>query len=140
MSQQGCARSDRFWLWDGETEYGGHLLWSDETRLMVRVRRIRRWTLATGTPGRPVPTDFLERQRLLTRRVCFGQSPGILMGALLELRVGTLQPSREGSFDYVLSGTYAGVGDEHLEMLSELSSDAAHHYLQSRRSGQAASC
>lgn len=140
MPQQGGGRSETFWLWDGETEYEGQLLSTEETRLTIRIRRIRRWTLATGTPGRPVPGDLLERQRQLTRRVCFGQSPAILMGALLEVRVATLQPSREGSFDYVLSGTYAGVGDEHLEMLSELSSDAAHHYLQSRRSGKAASC
>jgi hypothetical protein len=139
MSTRGSGANDAFWLWDGEAEYEGHLLSLDEGRLSARVRQVRRWTLASGAPGKPVLLDLMERQRLLTRRVCFGQSPAILLGALLECRVLAVQRSQDRTFDFVLSGAFTAISDERLEALSELSSDEAHRYLQTRRKGFPAS-
>ena len=139
MSKHGSGGHDSLWLWDGEDEYEGHLSTSDEHHLAARVRLVRRWTLASGAPGRPVPLDLLERQRLLSRRICFAQSPSIQCGALLEFRVGAVQPSRDRRFDFVLSGTFIPVADEHLDALSRLSTPDALRYLQSRgRSGGSA--
>jgi hypothetical protein len=137
MSKRGSG-NDTFWLWDGEAEYHGHLLAVDGQQVTARMREVRRWTLDSGAPGKPVPLDLMERQRWLSRRICFGQSPAIHMGGLLEFRVGAVQPSRDHQFDYVLTGTFASIGDEHLETLSLLSSDQAQRYLQSQRGGDAA--
>ena len=139
MSTRGSGGSDVFWLWDGEAEYEGLLLTMAEGRLTARVRQVRRWSLASGAPGKPVLIDLMERQRLLTRRICFGQSPGILLGALLEFQIQAVQRSQDRAFDFVLSGAFTAISDERLEALSELSSDEAHHYLQSRRKGFPAS-
>jgi len=132
MSKQGSG-GDTFWLWDGELEYEGRLISAEDGRLTARIRTLRRWTLAAGAPGRPIPLDLLERQRRLAQRACFGQSPAVLLGALVEFHHGTLQPSSDREFDYVVSGTFAPVADEHLDALSQLSSDGAHQYLQARR-------
>jgi hypothetical protein len=70
-----------------------------------------------------------ERQRKLFRRVGFGQSPGVLSGALLEFRIETLQPSQDAFYDFVLAGTFAGVADEHLETLSQLNSREVFRFL-----------
>jgi len=126
------------WLWDGEDEYEGQLGAGGEHHLVARVRLVRRWTLASGAPGRPVPLDLLERQRLLSRRICFAQSPMLLLGVLLEFRVATVQPCRDRRFDFVLSGTFIPVVEEHLDALSRLSTPDALRYLQARgRPGQA---
>jgi len=137
MSKRGSG-NEPFWLWDGEAEYQGYLLSVDGEHLTARMREVRRWTLDSGAPGRPVPVDLIERQRRLCLRVCFGQSPSIHLGGLLEFRVGAVQPSRDRQYDYVLSGTFASINDAHLETLSELSSDQAHRYLQSQRDAGAA--
>jgi hypothetical protein len=122
-------------LWDGEAEYQGFLLKVNGAQLTARMREIRRWTLDSGAPGRPVPLNLIERQRHLSRRVCFGQSPSIHLGSLLEFRVGAVQPSSDHQYDYVLTGTFASIDDDRLETLSRLSSDQAHRYLQSPRGG-----
>jgi hypothetical protein len=132
MGKKESGGPDSLWLWDGEAEYEGRLGSSDGRHLAARVRQVRRWTLASGAPGRPVPLDLRERQRLLSRRICFSQSPAILLGALLEFRVAAVQPSRDRQFDFVLSGTFIPVADEHLEALSRLSTPEALYYLQSR--------
>jgi hypothetical protein len=137
MAKRGSG-NDLFWLWDGEAEYQGVLLVLDGQRLTARMREIRRWTLDNGAPGKPVPLDLMERQRGMSRRVFFGQSPSILMGGLLEFRVGAVQPSRDHQYDYVLTGTFASIEDEQLETLSRLSSDQAQRYLQSRLDGNSA--
>ena len=137
MSKRGSG-NDSFWLWDGEAEYQGDLLAVDGQRVTARMREIRRWALDNGAPGKPVPRDLMERQRGMSRRVFFGQSPAIHMGGLLEFRVGAVQPSRDHQYDYVLSGTFTSIEDEHLETLSRLSSDQARRYLQSRRDGASA--
>ena len=132
MSRKGSGGHETLWLWDGEDEYEGHLGSSDEHHLAGRVRLVRRWTLASGAPGRPVPLDLLERQRLLSRRICLAQSPAVHLGALLEFRVGAILPSRDRRFDFVLSGTFIPVADLHLEALSRLSTPDALRYLQAR--------
>jgi hypothetical protein len=134
MPKVGCGAPDAFWLWDGEVELEGQLLRADESRLAARMRHRRRG-MTSGTAGRSVPLDWLERQRLLARSICFGQSPSIHLGGLLEVRVEGVQPSRDPDFDYVLAAAYAPVADEHLEALSELSAEPALRYLRSRRSG-----
>jgi hypothetical protein len=139
MSKRGTGANDAFWLWDGEAEYEGHLCSLDEGRLNARVRQIRRWSLASGAPGKPVLIDLMERQRLLTRRICFAQSPAIDLGALLEFRVHAVQRSQDRAFDFVLSGSFSPISDERMEALSQLSSDEAQLYLQSRRKGFPAS-
>jgi len=139
MSKKGSGGHETLWLWDGEDEYEGQLGSSGEHHLAARVRQVRRWTLASGAPGRPVPVDLLERQRLLSRRICFAQSPALHLGALLEFRVTAVQPCRDHRFDFVFSGTFIPVADEHLESLSRLSTPDALRYLQGRgRSGGAA--
>lgn len=139
MSKKGSGGHDTLWLWDGEDEYEGQLGSSNGHHLAARVRQVRRWTLASGAPGRPVPLDLLERQRLLSRRICFAQSPALHLGALLEFRVAAVQPCRDRRFDFVLSGTFLPVADEHLESLSRLSTPDALRFLQSRgRPGGAA--
>ena len=139
MSRKESGGHDMFWLWDGEDEYEGLVVSSDEHHLAARVRQVRRWTLASGAPGRPVPLDLLDRQRSLSRRICFAQSPAVHLGALLEFRVAAVQPCRDRLFDFVLSGTFLPVADEHLDALSRLSTPDALRYLQSRgRSGGAA--
>ena len=135
MTTRANGANETFWMWDGEAEYQGEIVTVDGHRLTARMRQIRRWTMAGGSPGRPVPGDLLERQLTFTRRLCFGQSPAVQMGALLEFRIGAVQRSRNPQFDYLLTGTFAAIHDEHLEALSGLNSDQAHHYLQSRRNG-----
>jgi hypothetical protein len=76
-----------------------------------------------------------ERQRVMTRRAAFAQSPGILMGALLEFRVATVQPSRDRQFDLVLAGAFSPISDEHLQALSEMNTSEAPYYLQQQRRG-----
>jgi len=137
MSKRGSG-NESFWLWDGEAEYQGYLLAVDGHSLTARMRDIRRWTLDSGAPGRPVPLNLMERQRHMSRRVCFGQSPAIHMGGLLEFRVGAVQPSKDHQYDYVLSGTFSSIDDERLEALSRLSSDQAQRYLQGERDAEAA--
>jgi len=132
MSKRGSG-NETFWLWDGDAEYRGYLLSVAGQHLTARMSEVRRWTLESGAPGKPVPLDLMERQRRLSLRVCFGQSPSIHLGGLLEFRVGAVQPSRDRQYDYVLSGTFASIDDARLETLSELSSDQAHRYLQSPR-------
>lgn len=134
MTKRGSGRKELFWLWAGEAEYEGHLLSANGDRLLARVRRTERWTPATGAPGMPVPLDVMERQRWLARRVGFGQSPAILLGALLEVRVAAIQPTRDPEFEYVLAVTFSRIGDEHLEELSRLSCREALHYLQANSS------
>jgi hypothetical protein len=136
MTKRESAKKDSLWLWDGEAEYEGELLTLGEGNLVARVREVRRFRLSTGAPGRPVPRDLLERQRELCRRVSFGQSPAIDLGSLLEVRVDTVQASGDRRFDYVLAGTFAAVADEHLETLSQASTDEAVRYLESRRNGR----
>jgi hypothetical protein len=131
MSKRGSG-NDAFWLWDGEAEYHGFLLKVSGQNLTARMREVRRWTLESGAPGKPVPLNLMERQRQLSRRVCFGQSPAIQLGGLLQFRVGAVQPSRDHHYDYVLMGTFSAIDDEQLEQLSRLSSDQAQRYLQSR--------
>jgi len=122
--------SHTFWLWDGESEYEGVIFRVEGNHLAARVRHVQRWSVSgTSSAGRSVPLDFLERQRHLTRGSCFAQSPGIEQAALLEMRVECLQRSRDPELDYVLSGTYRQVTDEHLETLSRLSRDAASTFL-----------
>ncbi|HVE40054.1 MAG TPA: hypothetical protein VNM14_09220 [Planctomycetota bacterium] len=137
MSKRGSG-NETFWLWDGEAEYQGHLLAVDGQRLTARLREIRRWTLDSGAPGKPVPLNLIERQRHMCRRVCFGQSPALHMGGLLEFRVGAVQPSKDHQYDYVLSGTFASIDDDRLEALSQLSSAQAHRYLQGERGAESA--
>jgi len=132
-TRQESGKKDSLWLWDGEAEYEGELLTVDEHQLTARVREVRHWRLATGSPGRSIPMGLLERHREFCRRVCFRQSPAIQLGSLLEVFVETLQSSRDRHFDYVLAGTYAAVADGNLEDLSQLSSDGAIRYLDSRR-------
>jgi hypothetical protein len=129
------AKKPHLWLWDGQTEYEGEVLKLDTRQLTAKVREVRRWRLSTGSPGRAVPSGLLERHRELCRRVCFGQSPAIQLGSLLEFRVETVQSSGDPHYDYVLAGSFAPVEDEHLEALSQLSSDEAIRYLESRRRG-----
>ncbi len=135
MSKRGSGANDAFWIWDGEAEYEGHLLSLDEGRMTARVRQVRRWTLSSGAPGKPVLLDLMERQRQLTRKVCFAQSPAIELGVLLEARIQAVQRSQDRSFDFVLSGSFTPISDERLDALSQLSSDEAHYYLQLRRKG-----
>ena len=132
MSKKESGGHETIWLWDGEDEYEGLLVSSDDRHLAGRVRQVRRWTLASGAPGRPVPLDLMERQRSLSRRISFAQSPALHLGALLELRIAAVQPSRDRRFDFVLSGTFLPVADEHLDALSRLSTPDALRYLQSR--------
>lgn len=132
MPKKGSGGQESLWLWDGEAEYEGHLGSWDEGHLAAWVRQLRRWTLASGAPGRPVPLDLRERQRQLSRRICFAQSPALHLGALLEFRVGAVQPSQNRGFDFLLAGTFVPVADEHLDALSRLSTPEALHYLQSR--------
>jgi hypothetical protein len=134
MVQGDGGRKESFWLWTGEAEYDGYLLAVGEERLIARLRPSHRWTPGTGAPGMPVPYDVIERQRWLTRRIAFGQSPAVHQGALLEFRVAALQPSRDPLFVYVVAGSFARISDEHLEPLSRLSSNEAFHYLQSNSS------
>jgi hypothetical protein len=129
------GRKDSLWLWDGEAEYDGELLTVDEHKLTARVREVRHWRLATGSPGRSIPMGLLERHREFCRRVCFGQSPAIQLGSLLEVRVETVQSSGDRHFDYVLAGTFMAVADGNLEALSQVSSDEAVRYLDARRRG-----
>jgi hypothetical protein len=135
MSKRESARKDQIWLWTGQIEFEGEILTLHGSQLTARVRQIRRWSLATGAPGRSVPLHFLERQRELSRRLCFGQSPAILLGGLLEFQVETVQSSRDRQYDYVLAGAFSPVADEHLDTLSRLNSDEALRYLEARRSG-----
>src|SRR5262245_4263664 len=139
MSKRESGRSDSFWLWDGEVEYEGQLVSLDEAQLTARMRQTRRWTLATGAPGKPIPGDLRERQRAFARRVCFGQSPAIQLGTLLEVRIEALQPSRECPFDYVFFGSFSQISDEHLLPLSQLSTTEAARYLEGRRLGRPSS-
>jgi hypothetical protein len=139
MSRKGSGAPESLWLWDGEDEYEGHLGSSDEGHLAGRVRLVRKWTLASGAPGRPVPLDLLERQRLLSRRICFAQSPSLHLGALLEFRLGAILPSRDPRFDLVLSGTFVPVADQHLEALSRLSTPDALRYLHTRERSEGSS-
>ena len=134
MSRRGGGRNEFFWLWTGETEYEGQLIAVAATSVLARVRRSDHWTPENGAPGNAVPLDVMERQRRLSRSIGFGQSPAILAGSLLEFRVVTLQPSQDSRFDYVLSGMFWPVADEHLERLSQLNSNDAFHYLQSNSS------
>src|SRR5579872_7374409 len=117
------GKKDSLWLWDGEAEYEGELITVDEHQFTARVREVRHWRLATGSPGRSIPMGLLERHREFCRRVCFGQSPAIQLGSLLEVCVETVQSSRDRHFDYVLAGTFTAVADGNLEDLSQLSSD-----------------
>lgn len=133
MSKRESAGKDPVWLWTGQIEYEGEILALEGAQLTARVRQVRRWSLATGAPGRPVPLHFLERQRELSRLLCFGQSPAIALGGLLAFRVETVQSSGDRQYDYVLAGTFSPVADEHLEALSRLDSDGALRYLESRR-------
>jgi hypothetical protein len=135
MPKPGCGGADSFWLWDGEVELEGQLLLVDEPRLVVRMRHRRSEPALVRGPGRSIPLDWLERQRRLAQTLAFGQCPSILIGGLLEVRLEGVQPSRDPEFDYVLSGAYQPVADEHLEALSELSTDQALRYLRSRRFG-----
>lgn len=135
MPKRESTGNSSFWLWDGESEYEGFLLSVDAPRVTARMRQSHRWGLAGGPPGRPIPRDLLERQRRIMRAVCFAQSPAILLGTLLEFRVDTLQATKDRQFDYLIQGTFTAVADEHLEMLSQLSTDEAYRYLQSRRKG-----
>lgn len=134
MSKRGNGASGHFWLWTGEAEYEGQLLSTTENQLTARVRSAGRWSPATGSPGTQIPRDLRERQRWFARRVGFAQSPEILSGALLEIRVSAVQPCRNAQFEYVLAGTFSRVEDDHLEALSRLSSDEAMNYLQSHSS------
>jgi len=113
MSKKESGGHETLWLWDGEDEYEGPLGVSGEHHLVARVRLVRRWTLASGAPGRPVPVDLLERQRALSRRICFAQSPAVLFGSLLEFRVAAVQPCRDRRFDFVLSGSFVPEPAEH---------------------------
>jgi hypothetical protein len=131
MGQHESGRSESFWLWTGDAEYQGRLVASGEDRLIARVRFADRWTPGTGAPGMPVPFDLSERQRRLTQRIGFGQSPALCEGALLQFRVTALQPSRDPCFMFVLAGSFTPIADEHLEPLSRLSSNEAFRYLQS---------
>jgi hypothetical protein len=132
MSKRGSG-NEAFWLWDGDAEYQGQLLSVNGQRVMARMREIRRWSLDSGAPGKPVPLNLMERQRHMSRRVCFGQSPAIQMGELLTFRVGAVQPSKDHQYDYVLMGTFTSIDDEHLDMLSRLNSEQAHRYLESQQ-------
>jgi hypothetical protein len=131
MVRRESGRSESFWLWTGDAEYDGRLVAAGEDRLIARVRFADRGSPSTGAPGMPVPFDLSERQRWLTRRIGFGQSPAIHDGALLQFRVTALQPSSDPFFVYVLAGSFTPVADEHLEPLSRLSSNEAFRYLQS---------
>jgi hypothetical protein len=133
MSKRESTRKDAIWLWTGRIEYEGEILTLDGNQLTARVRQVRRWSLATGAPGRSVPSHFLEQQRELTLRLCFGQSPAIQLGGLLEFRIEAVQSSGDRQFDYVLAGTFSPVADEHLDALSQLDSDEALRFLESRR-------
>lgn len=134
MSRRGSGTLGPFWLWTGETEYEGLLMAVNGTRVTARIRRTDHWAPATGACGNAVPLDVMERQRRLSRRIGFGQSPAILAGSLLEFRVVALQPSRDPHYDYVLSGAFWPLADEHLEPLSRLTSGEALRYLQSNSS------
>jgi len=126
MSVSDFDRIDYFLLWVGESEYEGVILVAEGSHFAARLRHVQRWSLSGTSPaGRSVPLDLLERQRHLTRGSCFAQSPGIQEAALLEVRVESVQRSRDPELDYVLSGTFRQVSDEHLETLSRLSRDAA---------------
>jgi hypothetical protein len=134
-TRQESGKKESLWLWDGEAEYEGDLLTLDEPHFTASLREVRRWRLATGSPGRSIPMGLLERHREFCRRVCFGQSPAIQLGSLLEVRIETVQSSRDRHFDYVFAGIFAAVSDGNLEALSQLSSDEAVAYLDSRRRG-----
>ena len=131
MGKQESGRSESFWLWTGDAEYQGRLVAAGMDRLIARVRFADRWSPGTGAPGMPVPFDLSERQRRLTQRIGFGQSPAIHEGTLLQFRVTALQPCTDPFFVYVLAGSFTPIADEHLEPLSRLSSNEAFRYLQS---------
>ena len=129
MSKRGSGSAESFWLWTGDTEYDGELLRVYGTKVMARVRRSGHWKAGTL-----VPLDLNERQRRLTRRIGFGQSPAILGGSLIEFRVVALQPCRNPDFEMTLTGTFWPVADVHLDALSELESNDAFRYLQKNSS------
>ena len=132
MSKHAGGGPESIWLWDGEAEFEGTVTSSGEHHLAARVRQVRRWTIASGAPGRSVPLDLRERQRVLSRRISFAQSPAVHLGALLEFQISAVQPSRDRRFDFVLLGTFIPVADEHLDALSRLSTPDALRYLQAR--------
>jgi hypothetical protein len=129
MSKRESGTTESFWLWTGDTEYDGQLLQVYGTKVMARVRRSGHWKAGTL-----VPLDLNERQRGLTRRIGFGQSPAILGGSLFEFRVVALQPCRDPQYEITLSGTFWPVADVHLDPLSKLESNEAFRYLQKNSS------
>jgi hypothetical protein len=135
MAKRGIGDNEAFWLWDGTNEYEGYLVSHGPHQLAARLRLRRRFTTAGGSPGRPVFNNLLERQQVLSGRVCFGQSPAVELGALLECWVETVQPSGDRQYDLLLSGTFKAISDEYLEALSHLSSDQAQQFLRSRQAG-----
>ena len=134
MSGGWSGRTNPFWFWSGESEFFGELLSWGVGRLTARVRRAGRWTPSTGAPGTPVPMNLRERQRWISRRVGFGQSPGIHFGALLEFHVSAIQPTWDPEFEVILGGAFWRIADEHLEPLSDLGSFDALDYLQTHSS------
>jgi len=132
--KRGSGKNESFWLWTGETEYEGHLLAVNGTRVLARVRRGGPWSPANGTAGIAVPLDLNERTRHLSKRIGFGQSPAILAGSLIEFRVTAIQPTRDPNFEFALCGTFWPVADIHLETLSQLNSNEAYRYLQKNSS------
>ena len=129
MPKRGSGKIDSFWLWTGDTEYEGLLLRVYGTKVLARVRRF-----GLGNSRTFVPLDLNERQRGLTRRIGFSQSPAILSGSLIEFRVVALQPCRDPQYEITLTGTFWPVADVHLEALSELESNEAFRYLQKNSS------
>ena len=121
-------------MWTGETEYEGHILSLKGTGVTARVRRCCRRIPVNGAVGTIVPTDLLERQRHLAKRIGFAQSPVILAGSLVEFRVVAIQPSQDPEFDVVLTGSFWPIAEEHLEKFSQLDSDEAFQYLQANSS------
>src|SRR5689334_4600356 len=106
MSKRGNGRDEAIWLWTGDTEYEGHILSLKGTGVTARLRRCSRRIPVTGAVGTAIPTDVIERQRQLARRIGFAQSPVILAGSLVEFRIVAIQPSQDPEFDVVLTGMF----------------------------------
>src|SRR5688500_1514232 len=122
MSKRGSGKNESFWLWTGETEYEGHLLAVNGTRVLARIRRGGPWSPANGAPGIAGPIVRNERTRHLAWRIGFGESTEIRAGTLIGFRATAIQRTRDPYFEFALSGTFWPVADSHLETLSQLNS------------------
>lgn len=126
------TRPAEVWLWDGLTEYEGVLVKFGDRTFTARLRQVRKGPAAAL--GKPIPASTLDLGRLFADRRFLAHFEGTAEDSLFEARVGSVQRSSDGDYDYLLDGRFAALDPKELEALGRLPVEGAARLL--RRKAQ----